>query len=226
MLPAYHSDAAAIYQIGRKTRVSSFLHKLYRRLRYGQPLIVVSGLPRSGTSMVMQMLEAGGVEIVADFERAADPDNPEGYYELERVKQIDRGEATAWLVDARGRAIKIVSHYLRYLPDTNNYRVIFVHRDLGEVLASQAKMLANRGEDAGADDARMMELYIDHLTEAARQLASRSCFATVDLQYRETIGEPSAAAARINRFLGGTLDEGAMTAVVNPDLYRNRALDH
>jgi hypothetical protein len=203
--------------------VSSFVHRLYRRLRYGEPLIVVSGLPRSGTSMLMQMIEAGGVEIVADFERAADPDNPEGYYELERVKQIDGGEETAWLVDVRGKAIKIVSHYLRYLPDTNNYRVIFVHRDLDEILASQAKMLERRGEDAGAEDVRMKELYIDHLTQAARELASRRCFATLDLQHRETIRDPETAAARINRYLGGALDEEAIAAVVDPDLYRNRA---
>ncbi len=173
--------------------------------------------------MLMQMIEAGGVEIVADFERAADPDNPEGYYELERVKQIDGGEETAWLVDVRGKAIKIVSHYLRYLPDTNNYRVIFVHRDLDEILASQAKMLERRGEDAGAEDVRMKELYIDHLTQAARELASRRCFATLDLQHRETIRDPETAAARINRYLGGALDEEAIAAVVDPDLYRNRA---
>lgn len=173
--------------------------------------------------MIMQMLEAGGVEIVADFERAADPDNPEGYYELERVKNIDRGEETAWLVDVRGRAIKIVSHYLRYLPDSNNYRVIFVHRDLAEILASQAKMLERRREGAGADDAKMKELYIGHLAKAARELVSRSCFATLDLQHRETIRDPEVAAARINGFLGGSLDEEAMATVVNPELYRNRA---
>jgi len=202
--------------------VSLFVHKLYRRLRYGEPLIVVSGLPRSGTSMMMQMLEAGGVEIIADFERAADPDNPEGYYELERVKQIDGGEETAWLSEIRGKAIKIVSHYLRYLPDTNNYRVIFVHRNLDEILASQAKMLERRGEDAGTEDARMKDLYIDHLAKAARELASRPCFSTLDLQHRETIRDPEAAAARINSLLGGSLDEQAMATVVDPDLYRNR----
>ncbi len=123
----------------------------------------------------------------------------------------------------RGKAIKIVSHYLRYLPTTNNYRVIFVHRDVGEVLASQAKMLDRRGEHAGADDVRMKELYIDHLAKAARELVSRTCFATLDLQHRETIRDPEAAAVRISRFLGGSLDEEAMAAVVNPDLYRNRA---
>lgn len=203
--------------------MSSFTRQLYRRLRYGPPLIVVSGLPRSGTSMLMQMLEAGGVDVVADFERAADPDNPEGYYELERVKEIDRGRDTAWLADARGRAIKIVSHYLRYLPDTNNYRVIFMHRSLDEVLASQATMLERRDADAGADDARMKELYIEHLAKAARELASRPCFDTLDLQHRATIRDPAAAAAHINRFLGGSLDEAAMATVVNPDLYRKRA---
>ena len=199
------------------------IKKAYRSVRYGDPLVIVSGLPRSGTSMMMQVLEAGGLEIVADFERAADPDNPEGYYELERVKKIDRGGDTEWLVDVRGKVIKIVSHYLRYLPDTNNYRVIFVHRDLGEVLASQTKMLERRGVDSGADDERMKQLYGEHLAEAARELASRPCFETLDLQHRETIRDPLAAVARINRFLGGTLDENAMSKVVNPDLYRNRA---
>ncbi len=173
--------------------------------------------------MLMQMLDAGGLEIVADFERAADPDNPEGYYELERVKKIDKGADTAWLADARGKVIKIVSHYLRYLPDSNNYRVVFVHRDLEEVLASQARMLERRGEGAGPDDARMKALYIEHLASAARELAARSCFETLDLRHRETIRDPENAAASINRFLGGGLDEAAMAAVVNPDLYRNRA---
>ena len=172
--------------------------------------------------MMMQILEAAGLEIVADFERAADPDNPEGYYELERVKKIDKGRDTAWISEVRGKVIKIVSHYLRYLPDTNNYRVIFVHRDLDEVLASQAKMLERRGEDGG-DDERMKQLYAEHLAEAARELADRACFETLDLRHRDVIRDPQEAAARINGFLGGDLDEGAMAAVVNPELYRNRA---
>lgn len=203
--------------------VSSVIQKTYRRLRYGDPLVVVSGLPRSGTSMMMQILEAAGLEIVADFERAADPDNPEGYYELERVKKIDGGGDVAWLADVRGKVIKIVSHYLKYLPDENNYRVIFVHRDLDEVLASQAKMLERRGEGAGVDDARMKQLYGEHLAEAAHELAARPCFDTLDLRHRDTVRDPMEAAARINRFLGGDLDEEAMAAAVNPDLYRNRA---
>ena len=173
--------------------------------------------------MLMQMLEAGGIEIVADFERVADADNPEGYYELERVKSIDKGIDVAWLSDVRGKAVKIVSHYLRFLPGTNNYRVLFVHRDLNEVLISQAKMLSRRAEEAGGDDIRMKQLFAEHLEEAARVLAARPWFDTLELQHADTIRAPAVAATSINRFLGGGLDEAAMAAVVNPDLYRNRA---
>jgi hypothetical protein len=173
--------------------------------------------------MVMQMLEAGGMAIAADFERGADVDNPEGYYELERVKGVDHGRDTAWLVGLRGRAVKIVSHYLRYLPTTNNYRIIFVHRDLDEILASQAKMLSRREEEAGADDTRMKQLFTEHLAGAARELAAHPWFETLHLEHRDTIRDPAAAATLVNRFLGGGLDEAAMAAVVNPDLYRNRS---
>jgi hypothetical protein len=102
-------------------------------------------------------------------------------------------------------------------------RVVFVHRDLDEVLASQAKMLERRAEDPGDDDGRMKLLYAEHLSEAARELAARSCFETLDLRHRETIQDPEGAAARINAFLGSGLDEQAMAEVVDPDLYRNRA---
>jgi len=172
--------------------------------------------------MLMQMLEAAGLEIVADFERAADPDNPEGYYELERVKKIDRGEDTAWLHEVRGKAIKIVSHYVRFLPNRNNYRVIFLHRDLDEILRSQTKMLERRGEDAGPDDGHMRQLYAEHLAETARELADRSCFEVLDVRHRDTISDPETTARRIDRFLEGDHDVEAMAAVVNPDMYRNR----
>lgn len=197
--------------------------RVYRRLRHGEPLVVVSGLPRSGTSMIMQMLAAGGLEVAADFERAADPDNPEGYYELERVKKIDGGRDTAWLTGLRGKAIKIVSHYLQFLPDTNNYRVIFIHRDLDEVLASQARMLDRRGHAESMTDDAMKQLFAEHLVEAARELAGRRCFETLDVKHREAIAEPRNVAARIGMFLRRPLDQEAMVGVVREDLYRNRA---
>src|SRR6516165_9024580 len=102
-------------------------------------IIIVSGLPRSGTSLMMQMLENGGLEIITDNQRTADTDNPRGYYEFEKVKQIKRD--TSWLPQARGKAVKMVSQLLYDLPPSERYRIIFMERDLDEMLLSQEKML-------------------------------------------------------------------------------------
>ena len=128
--------------------------QLVRRLRYGKAIVIVSGLPRSGTSMAMKMLEAGGMPILADGIRTADISNPKGYYEYEPVKELDKGGDVAWLAEARGKAVKIISFLLTWLPETYDYRVIFMQRDLREVLASQNAMLAHRGEAPGAADDR------------------------------------------------------------------------
>lgn len=203
--------------------MAGFLSRFVRRVRFGDDIVIVSGLPRSGTSMLMQMLEAGGIEILTDRVRGADESNPQGYYELERVKELDKGGDPSWLVDARGRAVKIVSWYLRHLPSSNNYKILFMHRDLGEVLASQAQMLERRAEDSATDDGRLRELYIGHLAKAARELASRSCFDVLDLRYGDVLADPDAVAGRVCRFLGGRLDPEAMAATVKPELYRNRS---
>lgn len=183
---------------------------------------MVSGLPRSGTSLMMQMLEAGGVEIVTDGIRTADESNPQGYYELETVKELDKGTYPFWLKDARGKAVKIIAFLVRYLPETFNYKVIFMHRDINEVLASQARMLALRGESSDSDDARMRELFEGHLARAKRLLASRACFEVLDISYNEILANASKQAGRVNRFLGARLDVDRMAAIVNPDLYRSR----
>src|SRR5213593_4363024 len=129
--------------------MGSFDH-VVRRLRYGKPIVVVSGLPRSGTSMAMKMLEAGGMPILADGIRTPDISNPKGYYEFEPVKGLDKGGDVAWLAEARGKAVKIISFLLTWLPEHYDYRVIFMQRDLREVLASQNAMLAHRGEPSGS----------------------------------------------------------------------------
>lgn len=199
-------------------------HSLYRRLRYGRPITVVSGLPRSGTSMAMRMLEAGGVPIVTDRARAADEDNPHGYFEHDRVLELDKGGDAGWLADARGRAVKIISALLPHLPERFNYQVIFMHRDLGEVLASQNRMLERRGETgSAASDAEMAKLYEHHLRRIASLLRRRACFATLDLRYSDVVSNPAAQARRISDFLGGTLDAGRMAEAVSPELYRNRS---
>jgi hypothetical protein len=110
------------------------------------PIIVVSGLPRSGTSVMMQMLDNGGIPVVTDNIRTADTDNPRGYYEYEQVKKIR--EDAAWVPATRGKAFKMVSQLLYDLPAQEQYHVIFMERDLDEMLASQEKMLQRLGRKA------------------------------------------------------------------------------
>lgn len=201
----------------------NLLTNWYRRLRFGDPIVIVSGLPRSGTSMAMKMLEAGGLELVTDGERTADEDNPKGYYEDERVKELHKMENKAWLQEARGKGIKIISNLLRSLPSDNNYRVVFVRREIDEVLASQTKMLTRRGEEAGTEDDRMKELFESDLWRAQYQLRRQPHFEWIEVHYSEVLKDPAAQAAKIGEFLGMDLDARAMAAVVDPSLYRNRA---
>ena len=172
--------------------------------------------------MAMKMLEAGGMQIVTDGEREADVDNPRGYYEDERVKDLANTRNKTWLKASRGRAVKVISFLLKDLPPNLNYRVILMRRDLTEVLASQRKMLDRRGETDKTPDDRMMELWKDQLWRVNYLLRKAPQFEWVELEYREALQNPEAAAARIAELVDG-LDERAMARVVDPALYRNRA---
>ncbi len=196
---------------------------LFRRLRYGAPIVVVSGLPRSGTSMAMKMLEAGGLQVFTDGVRSADEDNPKGYYEFERVKDLAAEDDRGWLAAARGKAIKIISYLLKDLPPSFNYQVIFLRRDLKEVLASQNKMLDHRGETAEIDDAKMREIFEAHLWRANYLLKNSRHFSVLYIDHRDVLTNPRREAERINAFLGGRLDVDKMAAAVDEKLYRNRA---
>ena len=172
--------------------------------------------------MAMKMLDAGGVPILTDGVRAADESNPKGYYEFEPVKGLDKDGEMAWLAGARGKAVKIISFLLTYLPDTFDYNVVFMNRDIDEVLASQNKMLVSRGERAdSSDDAHMRQVYRKHLDKVGRFL-HRACFSTLQVGYRDVIENPAAEARRINEFLGGRLNVERMQAVADRELYRNR----
>lgn len=199
------------------------IRQLYRRLRYGQPIVVVSGLPRSGTSMAMKMLEAGGVSPIQDGIRTADEDNPKGYYEDERVKDLHEMEDKSWLGDARGKAIKIISFLLTHLPEDHNYKIVFMRRHLDEVLASQTKMLERRDEDNETTDEQMRKVYETHLWQVNRLLKRKTCFETLDIDYRVALDNPRQMAEQIRGFLGQPMDVDAMTGVVDKNLYRNRA---
>jgi hypothetical protein len=173
--------------------------------------------------MMMRMLEAGGVPVWQDGVRIADRLNPLGYYELERVKDLDKGGDKSWVRSGRGRAVKVVSPLLPYLPHTNNYKVIFMRRDLQEVLASQAKMLAGRGQNDSASDDALHRSYQAHLRTVESLLSHDAAFSVLDVTYADVLDDPHRAAERVNRFIGGGLDVARMAATVDAQLYRNRA---
>jgi len=185
---------------------------------------VVSGLPRSGTSMLMRMLQAGGMPILTDGIRAADEDNPRGYFEYEPVRRL--AEDKSWVPQARSRAVKVISFLLPDLPAAQAYRVLFIRRTLPEVLASQRAMLTRRDipvADPAADDRRMGALYRKHLWQVEQWLALQPNIRTLYVDHRGTLAKPGDTARAMADFLGAGLDADAMAAAVDPDLYRQRS---
>jgi len=186
-----------------------------------QPIVVVSGLPRSGTSMMMKMLGAGGLELVTDSIRAADEDNPNGYFEFERVKQMTSGDR-AWLDDAGGRVVKVISALLEHLPTDRHYKVLFMEREIKEVLVSQKKMLDRRGETSKIFDEEMAEQYRAHLKAVKPWLARQPHMEVLYVGYNSMMSDPGPLCRRVIEFLGMPLDLEKMRAVPNAELYRNR----
>ena len=185
-------------------------------------IVVVSGLPRSGTSMMMKMLEAGGIPPLTDEIREPDRDNPKGYYEFERVKQMDKGDV-AWLPEAPGKAVKVIAALLKHLPAEYEYRVIFMQRDLEETLRSQKKMLARRGQPGDTvPDEEMARLFTKHLEQVKQWLDNQPNFQVMFVSYNDVISAPREQAEKINRFLGGRLALEPMVDVIDPQLYRQR----
>ena len=185
-------------------------------------IVVVSGLPRSGTSMMMKMLEQGGLQVVTDSLRTADDDNPNGYYEFETVKQMPSGQ-TAWLDGAQGKVVKVISALLEYLPAKYHYKVIFMERAIGEVLASQRKMLSNRQEEATIGDAEMQEQFQKHVAAAKYWLARQPNLSVLYVDYNKMLAAPDPLCQTIADFLDMGLDVEKMRAVPSERLYRNRA---
>ncbi|MBL7161227.1 MAG: sulfotransferase [Anaerolineales bacterium] len=186
-----------------------------------EPIIIVSGLPRSGTSMVMKMLEAGGIPPLTDHIRTADDDNPKGYYEFERAKKLKEGDM-AWLPEAQGKVVKVIGALLVDLPPGYEYRVLFMRRKMDEVLASQGKMLERRGEEKKVDDDTMTVLFQKHIKQVEDWMKQQSNLRYIDVDYNNLLDAPQPQIEQINRFLGIELDEAAMAAVVDPELYRQR----
>jgi hypothetical protein len=173
---------------------------------------------------MMRMLEAGGLPIMTDGARSADVDNPKGYFEHERIKDLERETDKSYLRAGRGKALKVISFLIPHLPDENDYRVVFMRRDLDEVLSSQDKMIQRLGTtDAAADREAMKEAYRNDIVRTRLLCRKRQNMEMIEIQYKATVEDPAETARRVNEFLGGRLDEAAMRRAVDESLYRNRA---
>ncbi len=186
-----------------------------------KPVIIVSGLPRSGTSMMMKILDAGGLEILTDHIRTADDDNPKGYYEFEIVKQLPVGDIS-WIETAGGKGVKIISFLLQYLPKKYQYKIIFMRRSIHEILASQTQMLNRRGENTDTDDSKMEETYQEHLKRTRVWLANQENIKVQYIDYNELIKDPQKSIKQVHEFLQLPLDLPKMLEVPDASLYRQR----
>ena len=184
-------------------------------------ITIVSGLPRSGTSLMMQMLVAGGLVGLSDGERKADTDNPRGYLEWERIKQLPKDPQC--IAEAEGKVVKVISQLLQSLPVGWDYRVVFMQRPLLEVLKSQDEMLVRRGKYNGSADLSVIgKAFERHLAQLETWLTGRPDIAVLKLQYHDVLRGPRATAETIASFLNTSMDIEAMASQVDANLYRNR----
>jgi hypothetical protein len=184
-------------------------------------ITIVSGLPRSGTSLMMQMLDAGGLPVLSDGERKADTDNPKGYLEWERIKQLPKDPSL--IAEAEGKVVKVISQLVLSLPSGYEYRIVLMQRPLPEVLKSQEEMLRRRGNaDSNADASAIEEAFQRHMIEVNKWLAGKANAQVSRVHYHRVLREPKAVAEEIAAFLGVPLDIEAMVRQVDGSLYRNR----
>ena len=195
---------------------------LFQNKTEHEVITIVSGLPRSGTSLMMSMLEAGGMMILTDNKRTADIDNPEGYHEYEQVKDLAKGNYS-WLSKARGKGVKVISTLLPYLPMQHRYRIILMRRNMAEILASQKKMIINRGEDPDKiPDTQMTQIFEKNLRQVDEWINSHPNITKLEISYNQLLDDPEPLVHQVNQFVGGNLDMNKMLDVINPNLYRQR----
>ena len=171
---------------------------------------------------MMKILAEGGLPVVADQSRTADEDNPNGYFELELVKRMSEGNIE-WLSEASGKVVKVISGLLEHLPQDYSYKVIFMEREIKEILASQRKMLAHRNEELKSNDLEIEQQFQRHLSALKPWLARRPNMEILYVSYNALIENPEPLCRRLIEFTGTPLDLGRMLSVPTRDLYRNRA---
>lgn len=191
----------------------------------GKEFVIVSGLPRSGTSLMMQMLEAGGLAPMADGIRTADEDNPAGYYEWEEIKLLPRNPRI--IEKAEGKVCKVISMLLPRLPRIHRYKVIFMDRPIKEIATSQAKMLKHqKKKETDLDLNHMAGLLNRHRDTVLAHLENVEQIELLKIDYPSLVAEPQKYLDRIRQFVGpDALNQPeAMAGSVRPELYRNRLI--
>jgi hypothetical protein len=188
-----------------------------------KPIVIVSGLPRSGTSMMMKMLAEAGLPVLTDKIRRADDDNPNGYFELEVVRKLKEGNFE-WLEEANGKVVKVISALLEHLPQQFSYKIIFMERDPKEVLASQKKMLDHRGEVSRVSDEEIEQQFQQHLSALKPWLIRQPNMDVLYVNYNALISKPEPFCERIEEFLESPLNQKRMLSVPTEKLYRNRVV--
>ncbi|MDG6225884.1 MAG: sulfotransferase family protein [Candidatus Thermoplasmatota archaeon] len=184
-------------------------------------ITVVTGLPRSGTSLMMSMLDKGGIAPLKDDVRTADVDNPKGYYEFERVKKLPGDQG--WLPEARGRAVKVLGELMKHLPSGFEYRVVFMMRDLDEIVSSQKKMMIRRGEDPDViPDDELIRLYRTYLKNLKGLVNSSENMRVAYINYNELLSDPDQSFEEIRDLFDGDIDADSMRDAIDLSLYRNR----
>jgi len=184
-------------------------------------ITIVSGLPRSGTSMMMQALQAGGMPVLTDEIRTSDIENPKGYYEFEPVKKTK--DDPSWVPQAIGKVVKMVYRLLYDLPKDYEYRVIFMDRNIAEIMVSQRTMLERSGKKgADIDDEKLALLLKEELEKAYKWVKEQDNFSMISIGYKDMVQNPLPQCALVNEFLGNPLDTEKMASVIDASLYRNR----
>ena len=200
------------------TSLRSFIK---RKMKKSSFITVVSGLPRSGTSMMMSALKNGGMPLMIDNIRKADANNPKGYFEFEGVKKLSKMD-NDWLDSAQGKAVKIISPLLTQLPDRYKYKIIFLERDMDEILASQRQMLERlnpTGVDNHPDD-DLRRSYIEHLIDISSWMGDQDWLQTLYVSYNDILQQPEVEFRKVAVFLEHRVEPDLMVQVVDPELYR------
>lgn len=200
------------------TTIRAIIQKLMKK---SSEITIVSGLPRSGTSMMMSALQAGGLPLLVDGQRGPDLSNPKGYFEYELVKKLPAGR-NDWLLPAQGKAVKVISTLLGHLPDDFQYKVIFMERNIEEILVSQGRMLERTGkqEIQPLNDEILRDEFLTHLSEVKGWLEEQDWMEVLYISYNDVLCQPIKTFQKVDAFLKKGLDVGAMAQVVDPALYR------